>query len=306
MKLKDEKQSTHKFNVQLENVNFQIMLVLPFGSDGERPPHEALMHKHVFHELFVCSQGEIRIKTPDGNILLGTGDIAIIPPTKTHVLQYSGHGTIGCTIPFLLRRSGAEHSVDLYKKILPIANEETHIFRNCPQFVQEIEMIINESFQERTETFLPALHLLELFLKLAKEKRKNAEPAVAPKKNEAVPSDIERMMRLDELIATRYRQKCSSAEFAKELFISTRQLDRIVIKQYGKSLHQLLVDRRFELAQQLLATTDLTVEVVAANVGFSSSASLYREFKKRMGLTPDAFRQEQNHSTQSEPMQMKK
>ena len=60
------------------------------------------------------------------------------------------------------------------------------------------------------------------------------------------------------------------------------------------------VDRRFELAKQLLSTTELTVEVVAANAGFSSSASLYREFKKRMGLTPDAFRQEQNRSTPSE------
>ena len=76
----------------------------------------------------------------------------------------------------------------------------------------------------------------------------------------------------------------------KELFISTRQLDRIVIKRYGKSLHQLIVDRRFTLAEQLLSTTDLTVEVIASRAGFSSSASLYREFKKRRGVTPAAFR----------------
>lgn len=287
---KNEKQQTKEFSVQLENVNFQILIVLPFYSNGERPLHETLMHKHVFHELFVCTKGEISIKTPDGNILLKTGDIAIIPPAKTHVLQYSGHDTKGCTIPFLLRRNGVEHSVDLYKKISRIAGEETHIFRDHLKFVQEIEKIIDESFQEKTEKFLPALHLLELFLKLAKERNENIETEKTQKKCEAVSNDIERMMHLDGLIATRYRQKCSGAELAKELFISTRQLDRIVTKRYGKSLHQLLVDRRFELAEQLLETTELTVEAVAANSGFSSSASLYREFKKRRGSTPAAFR----------------
>ena len=290
MKRNYEQQSTKEFGVQLENVNFQILITLPSCTDGERPPHEALMHKHVFHELFVCTQGEIRIKTHDGSILLEAGDIAIIPPTLTHVLQYCGQGTLGCTIPFLMKRNGMENGTDLYKKILPIANEETHVFRNRLDFVCEIEKVIDEAFQPKTEKFLPALHLLELFLKLAKEKRENVEIEMTQKKNESSSNDIERMMKLDELIATRYRQKCSGAELAKELFISTRQLDRIVTKRYGKSLHQLLVDRRFELAEELLATTELTVEAVAANAGFSSSASLYREFKKRRGATPAAFR----------------
>jgi len=109
-------------------------------------------------------------------------------------------------------------------------------------------------------------------------------------KDETISDDIERMMELDKLIATRYRQKCSCESLAKKLFVSTRQLDRIAIKYYGKSIHKLIVDRRFYFAEQLLLTTDMTVEEVAASAGFSSSASLYREFRNRMNTTPAEFR----------------
>ena len=98
------------------------------------------------------------------------------------------------------------------------------------------------------------------------------------------------MVKLDIMIANRYLQKFTASDYANELFISTRQLDRIAIKRYGKSIHQLIVDRRFTLAEQLLSTTDLTVEDIASRSGFSSSASLYREFKKRKGVTPAVFR----------------
>ena len=149
--------------------------------------------------------------------------------------------------------------------------------------------IVEESFEENFEKFLAALHFLEMLLEIVKVKTK--EYAYTDQKNnESVAYDIERMMKLDSMIANRYLKKCNASDYAKELFISTRQLDRIVIKRYGKSLHQLIVDRRFTLAEQLLLTTDLTVEVIALRAGFSSSTSFYGEFKKRKGVTPAVFR----------------
>ena len=158
---------------------------------------------------------------------------------------------------------------------------------NCSEYVLEIQKIVEESFSGTTEKFLTALHLLELFLKIASQ-RSNKDSA--PSNVDSFSNDIERMMALDKMIATTYLQKYSASDYARELFISTRQLDRIVMKRYGKSLHQLIVDRRFALAEQLLTTTRLTIEEIASSTGFSSSASLYREFKKRLGITPSDFR----------------
>lgn len=282
---------TKEASVSLENVNFRMLITLKYWSKGERPVHETLLHNHVFHELFVCKQGEINIKTADGDILLGSGDIAIIPPTKFHVLRYTGQDTQGYIIPFLCKKIGTEANINLYKKLLPIINNETYILRNSFDFIAKTEKIVEEFFSGATEKFLVALHLLELFLKIAEDKKHSDVSVMDKRKNEAVSNDIERMMKLDGMIASRYLQKCTASDYAKELFISTRQLDRIVIKRYGKPLHQLIADRRFTLAKQLLTTTELTIEAVASSSGFSSSARLYKEFKKRHGVTPAAFRE---------------
>lgn len=281
---------TKEYAVQIENINFHVLIVLAYWSGGERPLSETMMHHHVFHELFICEQGEIHIKTSEGNILLKDGDIAVIPPTISHVLQYMQIGTQGYFIPFSCKKVGGENNIDLYKKLLPILDEKIQIFRDCPIIIKKTKKIIDEAYSDVKEKFISALHLLELLLNLIEEKNEKGITFTECLKNEPVQNDIERMMHLDSLIATKYHQKCSCADFAEELYISTRQLDRIANKHYGKSFHKLIVDRRFDFAEKLLITTDMTVEQVAVMAGFGSNASFYREFKKRYGCTPMAFR----------------
>ena len=289
MKKNDNDKFTREASVLLENVDFHVLISFSNLSKGERPMHETLLHKHVFYEFFVCKQGEISIKTAEGDILLRSGDIAIIPPTKSHVLRYVSENTVGDIIPFTCKKVSGDNHIDVFKKLTPIMNNEIHIFNNCPEYISETREIVEESLAGRSEKFLTALRFLEMLFEIVKVKTREYLEADV-KKNGDTSNDIERMMKLDSMIASRYLQKFTAADYAKELFISTRQLDRIAIKRYGKSIHQLIVDRRFALAEQLLSTTDLTVEDIASRSGFSSSASLYREFKKRKGVTPAAYR----------------
>ena len=289
MKKNENDKLTREASVLLENVDFHVLISFPYWSKGERPMHETLLHKHVFYEFFVCKQGEISIKTAEGDILLCSGDIAIIPPTKSHVLRYVAENAEGHIIPFTCKKVSGDNHIDVFKKLKPIMDDEIHIFNNCPEYIIETQSIVEESFDGRAEKFLTALRFLEMLFKIVKVKTEEYSE-IDVKKNGDASNDIERMMRLDSMIANRYLQKFTAADYANELFISTRQLDRIAIKRYGKSIHQLIVDRRFTLAEQLLSTTDLTVEDIASRSGFSSSASLYREFKKRTGITPAVYR----------------
>ena len=50
------------------------------------------------------------------------------------------------------------------------------------------------------------------------------------------------------------------------------------------------MDKRIQTAEQLLVTTDMTVDKIAVTVGFSSSAGFYREFMKRYDTTPAEYR----------------
>lgn len=280
---------TKESKVQLENVKFHVHVGFKRFSNEEIPVCETILHKHVYYELFVCKQGKISIKTAQENILLTSGDIAIIPPTKSHVLKYATENSQVYFLSFLCKKSTIESSVNLYRKLTPILNSEIQIFKNSPDFVLEIEKTVEELLFNDNELFWGALQLLELLLKIVDIK--NIKEADEKTKKSAVTSnEIESMIKLERMIANGYLYKYSASDYAKELFISTRQLDRIAIKNYGKTIHQLIVDKRVELAEQLLLTTDLSVESVALSSGFNSSASLYREFKKRRGVTPSMFR----------------
>lgn len=63
----------------------------------------------------------------------------------------------------------------------------------------------------------------------------------------------------------------------------------------GEPPHKFLVRRRITRAQELLADRRMSVTDVALSTGFSSSAHFTTSFRKAIGLTPSAYRQ-QMHS----------
>lgn len=81
---------------------------------------------------------------------------------------------------------------------------------------------------------------------------------------------------------------------ADELGISSRQLRRIVSKEFGVSPIELIVTRRLLLAKQLLSETSLSMLDVAFASGFSSIRRFNDAFKKSYGLTPSSLRKNKN------------
>jgi len=73
---------------------------------------------------------------------------------------------------------------------------------------------------------------------------------------------------------------------------SVRQLNRILKDFYGMSFTEKLTDTRLQKAAFLLETTDLSVQVIAEKLEFSSQAYLCTQFRKKYGHTPSKHRKE--------------
>lgn len=87
----------------------------------------------------------------------------------------------------------------------------------------------------------------------------------------------------------------SSPEFTVELLcrdlhISHSHLCRIFKQTYGISAVKYLIERRLELAQRLLETTDLPVKAVAYSCGFSDEMHFMKSFKAFTGETAREYR----------------
>ncbi len=84
----------------------------------------------------------------------------------------------------------------------------------------------------------------------------------------------------------------SMDEIGQQLFISTPQLIRRFKKETGMTPYAYLLKLRLSRAQLMLQYTDLPVEIIARETGFSSASHFAYRFRLSRGMTPTAFRRE--------------
>jgi transcriptional regulator GlxA family with amidase domain len=81
------------------------------------------------------------------------------------------------------------------------------------------------------------------------------------------------------------------ARLAERAGMSERSFARAFRAETGTTPAAHVEALRVEAARQLLETTDLTVAAVATRVGFNHPETLHRAVARRLGTTPDRYRQ---------------
>lgn len=81
-------------------------------------------------------------------------------------------------------------------------------------------------------------------------------------------------------------------ECAQQLALSPRSLRR-KLSDEGHSFRELLENERKSLAEQLLSATDMKIEELTVQLGYTDTASFHRAFKRWWGLAPSEYRQQQ-------------
>ncbi|GER87632.1 hypothetical protein KDW_17940 [Dictyobacter vulcani] len=114
--------------------------------------------------------------------------------------------------------------------------------------------------------------------------------------NTALPSrdmNAYRYSLATQYIRDNYAHPLTLEEVAEELHICGRQLQRILDEQAQETFSGYL--ERYRLTQVCMTLThdDKTIEQMALQHGFSSASYLHYVFKKRMGMTPLQYREQQ-------------
>jgi len=80
------------------------------------------------------------------------------------------------------------------------------------------------------------------------------------------------------------------ADLAQQLSVSIRQFQRLMREHYDLTSEQMLLRIRMEHARELLAATDLSMEMISERVGYQSVYSFAKAFKRHFGEPPGAHR----------------
>ncbi len=86
-------------------------------------------------------------------------------------------------------------------------------------------------------------------------------------------------------------RKISLCDLARESNLSKYHFCRAFTRYLGLTPMSYVTSKRVERAMELLMNRDMTVSMVAFEVGFENSGSLIRHFKKSTGFTPARYRE---------------
>ncbi|MCR4943075.1 MAG: response regulator [Clostridium sp.] len=93
-----------------------------------------------------------------------------------------------------------------------------------------------------------------------------------------------------EYIKNNYYKNISLKDVAEEIFLSQNYLSDLFKRETGEGFYEFLSNYRINKAKEILKTTNLKIYEVAEKVGYSDSITFGRAFKKKMGTTPNNYR----------------
>lgn len=278
-------------SLTVENLNIKLFFQAEFinGRSGGLPLHTQL-HNHSYVEIFACISGGITINTVGKGYELFAGDIAIVPSAVAHFKSSETlTGSEWVTFGFICREVICEHNSDLYSFFDGFMQyDSVLIYRNVGSLCSVLRNCHLHKDENEVSTLLLLLAELIKLPKAEKMAGDNTDVNTRKSKN------IDRLLKLDDIINTNYHRNFSNKEIADFLFISERQLSRIVAKNYTEPLRTIILRKRLEIAAELLITTRDSIEHITVSVGFKNKNSFNREFKKRFGVTPSAYRKRNN------------
>lgn len=91
-------------------------------------------------------------------------------------------------------------------------------------------------------------------------------------------------------VTERLHQPLTVADLARHANMSTRNLTRRFNATTSLTPLQWLLRQRIYCAQELLETTDSSIERIAAQTGMGTAATLRRHFNRALGVAPDTYR----------------
>lgn len=95
-------------------------------------------------------------------------------------------------------------------------------------------------------------------------------------------------------IEQNYRQPLSLDGIAEALNISKYTLSHDFTEHIGTSVMESIIQKRINDAKELLSSTEMSVNDISSEVGFSNNTHFIQTFKKRVGVTPLQYRKQHN------------
>ena len=249
------------------------------------------MHNHPAAELLYAASSRCTVNFTDKCVKLKKGELLFINPGIPHQL-YIEQGRECRLINLELETVLCKASdLDIFGMLCKNQGfKELH--KEAPDFFivsddgcslrQNMEMVVNALHRETDEGIAPYEISAMIFLLLSELCRRYEETL-----NAGISSFVNQALIY---IDAHYSEAISVEQLAKSCCISKSHLQRAFRASTGKTLVQVIQEKRVEKAKFLLRTSNLAVIEVAVETGFNNRQHFAETFTKIAGVSPSVYR----------------
>ncbi|MHC8493925.1 helix-turn-helix domain-containing protein [Thalassospira sp. SM2505] len=250
-------------------------------------PHR---HTNLFQLLYITN-GTAKISFDDQNLTMQAGQLITVPPGTVHGFKFSDDidgwvisltdhhlQEILAPAPKLLARLDQTICVD--------SNLSPDQPRPSGPVDFLISQLVREYYSHNTGRLFALRHLLGLLLLDVGRSAPQGDPAHLSRQEQKTAK-----FRKFQMLVERFYKHHKSLEFyAREIGITTTQLNRIAKDIYGMTASEVLQNRLMLEAKRTLIYTDIAVQQIADELGFRDAGYFSRFFAKKAGIPPAQFR----------------
>ena len=265
-------------------------------NQSTEPKKGYYQHRHPGFEMHYVFVGSSWVNCESKSYRLDAGTMLIIPPGAYHDVVDSDKDTTRISISFGInmpnsskQESKGEMFAQTFYRDGPICADLQNT--DAKQILQKIDALLSDSlsgpYQRDKLLALCCSLLLELADLVAADKT-DLQP------RNTTPDQPDAAFKIDGFLGRNFMCNNAMPRMAQELHISTRQLHRVIRKNYQTNYRQKLSETRIKIAMDMLRNTTMPIHRIGEILGYSNSSNFSIFVKRHTGKSPSQIRKEGN------------
>ena len=279
--------------ITVSGVNIHIHSISASSASNKEKAY--YQHRHPGHEIHYVISGAYKVTCNKNTFYISENSMLLIPPGTYHDVSSAEAGTSKVSFSFGIQKRKNALADEKAEQLCSVYNQNSPIITNlqnseAQQTLTRLIAILNSQNDDpyKTDKLLTICVslLLELIPHIA-----DAAPCNQAQETDSVQEDVS--FKIDSFLGTNFMHNNAKARMAEELYVSPRQLQRIMKKNYGMNYREKLSETRVQIAIDLLCNSDMPIHKIAEILGYSCSANFSAFIKRNTGKTPSQIRKEQ-------------
>jgi AraC-like DNA-binding protein len=281
----------HIINLKLESYEF----LLAFAAILDNGP-SSFLHQHPHYEIHYALNEPFRIKVMDKIITCAKNELLMLAKNIKHQMIFEPNRSFSYLVcmwdifPVAAQSCSGPEGEKEYEDLrdsLEQLDERSFILSKLPFDGNKILSDINDEWINRRLAWNSTI-CFKLHEFVIKSLRHITKPRVTDKTLAGV---LNYALIANKFLHSHFAESITLEDVTRHVNISSRHLNRVYMQIFNTSVMQDLSEIRIEYAKKYLYSTDHSIEKIAEIVGFTSTRTLYKLFKKYAGITISQYRE---------------